>query len=68
MLEDERGQIVAIEVKSSETVGVEDFRHLVRMEALAGKKLLRSIVLYTGHQKLPFGHKKWALPISSLWN
>ena len=67
VLEDERGKIVAIEIKSSETVGPEDFRHIGKLEEAAGENFLRGIVLYTGSRKLPFGSNRWAIPISYLW-
>ena len=67
ILEDERGKVVGIEIKASETIGPEDFRHIAKLEEVAGDKFLRGIVLYAGNSKVPFGKNRWAMPISSLW-
>ena len=66
ILEDGRGKVVAIEIKASETVGTEDFRHFGAMEEAMGNRFHRGIILYAGSHKLPFGERRWALPISSL--
>lgn len=68
VLEDENGKVVAIEVKSSETVRPDDFKHFSTLENAIGDDLIHSIVLYAGSRKIPFGPKRWAMPISSLWN
>lgn len=68
ILEDEQGKIVAIEIKSSETIGSEDFRHFHLLKEEIGNDFLRGIVLYAGHQSLPFGKDLWAIPIAALWN
>ncbi len=68
LLEHESGKIIGIEVKTSETVGIEDFKHFRVMKETVGDSFLRGIVLYAGHQILPFGPDLWALPISSLWD
>jgi predicted AAA+ superfamily ATPase len=67
ILEDERGKIVGIEIKASETVGPEDFKHIRNLEEAAGEKFLRGVVLYAGNRKLPFGTNRWAIPISYIW-
>lgn len=67
ILEDEMGKIVAVEIKASETIVPEDFRHIGKMEEIKGDNFLRGIVLYAGNRKLPFGPKRWAVPISYLW-
>ena len=68
ILEHESGKIVGVEVKSSETVGIEDFKHFKIMKEAVGDDFLRGIVLYAGHQILHFGPDLLALPISTLWN
>jgi len=67
ILEHESGKVVGIEVKSSETVGIEDFKHFRIMKEAVGDDFFRGIVLYAGHQMLSFGPDLLALPISSLW-
>jgi len=67
ILEHESGKVVGIEVKSSETVGIEDFKHFRIMKEAIGDDFFRGIVLYAGHQVLSFGPDLMALPIASLW-
>ncbi len=67
ILEHESGKVVGIEVKSSETVGIEDFKHFRIMKESIGEDFLRGIVLYAGHQTLSFGPDLLAVPISALW-
>lgn len=67
VLEDRRGRVVAIEVKSAATVRANDFRGIDHLAARIGGDLLTGIVLYTGAQTLSFGPKKLAIPISALW-
>ena len=67
VLERASGEIVAIEVKASETVRGEDFRGIRHLAQRAGDQLLAGIVLYAGGQALPFGDRLRAFPISALW-
>ena len=67
VLERASGEIVAIEVKASETVRSEDFRGIRHLAQRAGDQLLAGIVLYAGGQALPFGDRLRAFPISALW-
>jgi hypothetical protein len=32
-----------------------------------GRRFHAGVVIYTGDQRLPFGDKLWALPMSTLW-
>jgi uncharacterized protein len=67
MLENRRGQVVAVEVKASSTVRAEDFRGLRHLAVRLGDDLLVGIVLYTGRQTLPFGPRFRAIPLSAIW-
>jgi predicted AAA+ superfamily ATPase len=67
VLEDRRGRIVGLEVKSSATVHSDDFKGLRAMEEAAGKKFVRGVVLHTGAEVVPFGERLHAVPISALW-
>ena len=67
VLENRRGEVVAIGVKASSTVRAEDFAGLRHLEARLGDDLLVGMVLYTGQQTLPFGPKFRAMPIAALW-
>ncbi len=67
VLENRRGQVVAIEVKASATVRGEDFAGLRHLAGRLGGDLLAGIVLYTGRDTLPFGERMRAMPVSALW-
>ena len=67
VLEDAAGRIVGVEVKSAATVTSGDFKGLRHLEEVTGNRLVRGVVLYTGHQIIPFAPNLYALPVSSLW-
>jgi predicted AAA+ superfamily ATPase len=67
LLEGPWGTIVGIEVKAAETVRAEDFRGLRHIADRLGDRFLAGFVMYTGQQKLPFGEKLAAVPISAIW-
>lgn len=67
VLEDRRGNVVAVEVKASSTVRSEDFRGIRHLAERIGDDLVAGIVLYTGADTVPFGPRLRAMPISALW-
>lgn len=67
VLENRRGQIVAIEVKASATVRGEDFSGIRHLADRAGESFVAGIVLYIGPQTLPFGPRFRAMPVSAIW-
>ncbi len=68
ILENNRSQVVAIEVKAAATVKGEDFRGLRHLADRLGDDLVAGYVLYTGTETLPFGPRFRAVPVSALWN
>ncbi len=68
LIEDAAGNIVAIEIKASETVISDDFKGLRYLQEQLGKKFVNGYVLYTGNEYIPFGTHLHALPISALWS
>ena len=69
IIEKEDQSLLGIEVKSSSTVGKNDFKFLQWFkESIAQKKPFVGIVLYTGDISLSFGPNLWAVPISALWS
>lgn len=67
ILENNRRQVVAVEVKAAATVKAEDFRGLRHLAERLGDDLIAGFVLYTGTETLPFGPRFRAIPISALW-
>lgn len=63
-----RKMLVGIEVKSSATVGSNDFKGLRVLSETLGEHFHRGIVLYTGQGVVPFGKNLHAIPVSALWN
>lgn len=67
ILEDNRGRLTAIEVKASNTISAQDFKSIRFLAEEVGKKFHRGLVLYTGGESIPFGHRLQALPVDALW-
>jgi predicted AAA+ superfamily ATPase len=69
VLEGSDGRLAGIEVKSSSTVRGEDFKHLASMrDRIDDERFVRGVVLYTGGERLPFGERLEAWPLSMLWS
>lgn len=69
ILAESANHLVAIEVKASSSVSAEDFKHLNWFSNTGpGKRRnVTSIVFYLGDQKLTFGERRYALPVSCFW-
>jgi len=68
LVEREDGSMVGIEVKSSSSVGKNDFKNLAWFRKnMARENSFTGLVMYTGEESLPFGDGLWAVPISDLW-
>jgi hypothetical protein len=67
VIEDARGEIVGIEVKSAATVGSRDFAGLRQLASLTDRRFVAGLILYDGDLTLPFGPQLWAVPVSTLW-
>ena len=62
--------LVCIEVKSSATVSSEDFKHLkwFAKDGPGRSRTCTGIVFYLGQEKLTFGDRNFAVPVSALWS
>lgn len=67
VLESPSGDLVGVEVKTSATVGTGDFKGLRALAEETGKRFLRGVVLYQGHDTVPFGKSLHAVPMETLW-
>lgn len=67
VLENRVGEMVGIEIKSSETIRADDFKGLSHLREELGSSFIRGIVLYPGTDVVPFGERLYALPMSSLF-
>lgn len=68
VIENRLGQIIGIEVKSSATVSSNDFSGMKKLAEACGDKFVQGLVLYDHDQKVPFGERMMAAPLSSLWS
>jgi hypothetical protein len=68
VLENSRGQLVAVEIKSAASVGKKDFQGIERFAETVGDRFHRGAVLYAGSQAVSFGKRLHALPIPSIWH
>ena len=69
VLEDKKKQLYGIEIKSTASVGQNDFKGLKRLAEVAGKKFQRGVVLYGGeHMVGGFGENLQAVPLSAVWS
>lgn len=67
VVEDARGSVLGVEVKSAATISRSDFTGLLKLGKLAGDKFVGGVVLYDGLDTVPMGPKLWAMPLCSLW-
>jgi hypothetical protein len=67
VLEDPAGRLVGIEVQSASAVHSSDFSGLRALQAVAGTRFVRGIVLYDGAQVVAFDKQLAAMPVSALW-
>lgn len=67
VLEARRRELVGIEIKATASPSAADFRGLRYLQQAVGDRLRCGVVLYAGHEVLPFGPRLWAIPVSALW-
>lgn len=70
ILIDGGSHLVCVEVKASASVSGDDFKHLkwFSKDGPGGSRICTGIVLYLGKEKLTFGDRNFALPVSALWS
>ena len=67
VLEDARGRVVGIEVKSGATLRRRDFAGLRKLEAAAGDRFVRGLILHDHDRITPVGERLGGAPLSLLW-
>jgi hypothetical protein len=68
VLEDVHGRLVGIEVKATASPTARDVAGLKALADLAGDRLIRGVLLYTGRESVPLAASIHAMPISALWS
>ena len=66
LVTDGKEEMLGIEVKSGGRVSKDDFKHLKWFAANLAKNRFTGIVLYAGHDVLPFGEGFFAVPLAAL--
>ena len=66
----DKGEMLGIEVKASQSVQLEDFKHLAWFGEQVKQSTLKfkGIVLYAGSRVLSFGNGCYAVPFSAMWS
>ena len=67
VLESPSGDLVGVEVKTSTAVGSGDFKGLRSLAEETGSRFLQGVVLYQGHETVPFGKNLHAVPLEAIW-
>lgn len=70
ILIDGGSHLVCVEIKASASVSGDDFKHLkwFSKNGPGRSRTCTGIVFYLGQEKLTFGDRSFALPVSSLWS
>ena len=68
VMQNQDGQIVGVEVKSSASVTQADFSGLRKLAESQKKQFALGLVLYDHDKIIPFGENFYAAPISTLWH
>jgi predicted AAA+ superfamily ATPase len=67
VLENNRGDVVGVEVKAAATLRATDWKWLKKLAEARGEAFKAGIVVYAGEQTIPLGRRLWAVPYSGLW-
>jgi uncharacterized protein len=67
VLEDSRGRIVGIEVKSTATLSMKDFSGLKKLQQAAGDRFVYGVLLHDHDRITPIAERICGAPLSLLW-
>jgi predicted AAA+ superfamily ATPase len=67
IIENNAGEIAAVEVKAAATIDRRDRRWLERLRDARPDRFKAGIILHAGAQTTPLGDRLWAVPFSGLW-
>lgn len=67
IIENNAGEIAAVEVKASATIDRSDRRWLERLRDARSAKFKAGVIIHAGAQTTPLGDRLWAVPFSGLW-
>lgn len=67
VLENSKGEVIGIEVKSSKTIDKKYLSGLQELKEVCGDKFKKGIVLYSGNEVFPLSDDIWAVPVCYFW-
>lgn len=67
VLEDRRGRVVGVEIKSGATVRPEHLRGMHRLRELTGESFVAGLIFCTARQTATLADGIWAVPLDALW-
>jgi predicted AAA+ superfamily ATPase len=67
LLEDKSGNIVALEIKLSQTITHRNVKSIAGLRDLLGDRFVRGAVIYSGRETLPLGDRLIALPVETVF-
>lgn len=67
IIENNAGEIAAVEVKAAATIDRRDRRWLERLRDARPDRFKAGIILHAGAQTTSLGDRLWAVPFSGLW-
>jgi len=68
IIENNAGEIAAVEVKAAATISRNDWRWLERLRDARPDRFKAGVVIHAGAQTTPLGDRLWAVPFSGLWH
>lgn len=68
VIETNSGDVAAVQVKSSTTVGRSDAGGLRLLREKLGSRFKCGVVLYCGEHTYGFDERIWAMPVEGLWS
>ena len=68
LITNEDNKMLAIDIKSGESVSNTDFRHIRWFQEMFGDDSCTGIVLYAGNEVRSFGNRCYAIPLAAMWN
>lgn len=68
MIEDEAGEVVAVEVKAGSTYRREDLRGLIHLRDKLGDRFLGGVQLDTGQRSGAVDDRVALVPVDALWH
>ncbi|MDR1510071.1 MAG: DUF4143 domain-containing protein, partial [Synergistaceae bacterium] len=67
VIENENGDVLAVEVKLSGSLSNDDFSNMRVLRETLGERFVKGVVVYAGNELALFKDNMWAVPVNYLW-